>query len=219
VTCGSAYPASGWPGAIGLDPDRTDAEHIIASLGDAESFLPVFERHYDRIRVYLQRRAGLEPGEELAAQTFEVAFSNRGEFDPRWASAEPWLFGIATNILRHHLRSEVRRRRAMSKIAPEQDLSFDLDLDERLAARTAGRSLARVLRVLDEGQREVLLLYALAELSYEEIAEALRIPPGTVRSRLYRARQRIREHQAAKDVIRLVDPEPADPVRSADGRA
>jgi RNA polymerase sigma factor (sigma-70 family) len=199
--------------------EHSDADDILASLSDGERFLPVFERHYDAIRAYLQRRAGLEAGEELAAQTFEVAFAHRGMYESRWPSAEPWLFGIATNVLRHHHRSEVRRRKALSRLVPDEDVGFDVELDDRLAARRAGRSLARVLRILDEGQREVLLLYALADLTYEEIAVALGISAGTVRSRLHRARQRIREHEAARDVIRLVDPEPTEPIRSADGRA
>jgi RNA polymerase sigma-70 factor (ECF subfamily) len=199
--------------------ERTDAELIAASMKDGERFLPIFERHYDRIRTYLQGRAGLEAGEELAAQTFEVAFSHRDAFDPRWHSAEPWLFGIATNLLRHHVRSEWRRRRAIDRLSPEQGVDFVADLEDRLAAREAGRRLAKVLKDLDEGQREVLLLYALADLSYEEIAIALGISVGTVRSRLHRARRRIRLHEGARDVIRLVDPDPPEPLRSADGRA
>jgi RNA polymerase sigma-70 factor (ECF subfamily) len=199
--------------------ERTDAEDIAASLIDGERFLPVFERHYDPIRSYLQARAGLEVGEELAAQTFEVAFAHRGSFDPRWASAEPWLFGIATNVLRHHLRSEWRRHRAIARITPDQEAGSDLDLDDRLAARGAGRALAQAIRSLDDGQREVLLLYALAELSYDEIALALDISLGTVRSRLHRARRRLREHEATREVMRLVDPEPVETMRSADGRA
>jgi RNA polymerase sigma-70 factor (ECF subfamily) len=210
--------ASGWRGER-VETDRTDAEWLASSVDDGECFLPVFERHYDRIRSYLQGRAGLEVGEELAAQTFEVAFAHRDAYDPHWTSAEPWLFGIATNLLRHHVRSEWRRRMAMGRMAPEHEVYFDMDLDERLAAREAGRSLAKVLRILDEGQREVLLLYALADLSYDEIAVALGISSGTVKSRLHRARKRIRLHEGTRDVIRLVDPEPVEPIRSADGRA
>ena len=201
-----------------MGPGRTDADDIVASLSDGERFLPVFERHYESIRAYLQRRTGREVGEELAAQTFEVAFAHRSDFDVRWTSAEPWLFGIATNVLRHHLRSEWRRRKAMSRIVPDHDRGFDDDLDDRLAAREAGRSLARVVDSLDDGQREVLLLFALADLSYDEIARALGISPGTVRSRLSRARQRIREHRDVGDVIRLVDPDPAEAIGGAGGR-
>jgi RNA polymerase sigma-70 factor (ECF subfamily) len=202
-----------------MGPDRTDAEFMALSLSDGESFLPVFERHYDAIRAYLQRRTGREMGEELAAQTFEVAFAHRDSYDPSWSDAEPWLFGIATNVLRHHQRSEWRRRKAFGRIVPERATGFDTEIEDRLAAREAGSSLIKALRSLEEGQREVLLLYALADLSYEEIASAMGISPGTVRSRLHRARQRIRVHEEAKQVIRLIDPDPIDPVRSADGRA
>jgi RNA polymerase sigma-70 factor (ECF subfamily) len=202
-----------------MEPEQTDAELITASLVDGERFLPVFERHYDRIRVYLQGRAGMAVGEELAAETFEVAFGHRDAFDPRWPSAEPWLFGIATNLLRHHVRSEWRRRKAIGRIAAEPDLDLSSDLEDRLAARQAGRSLAKVLKDLDAGQREVLLLYALADLSYEEISIALGISLGTVRSRLHRARRRIQLHAAAGDVIRLAEPGSSGPLRSADGRA
>lgn len=202
-----------------MRPEFTDAELIASSLGDGERFLHVFERHYDRIRFYLQRRAGISVGEELAAQTFEVAFAKRENYDQSWPSAEPWLFGIATNLLRNHERSQIRWKRALGRLPRERE-SADIDhLEDRLVARAAGRSLMKILSVLDEGQREVLLLFALADLSYEEIAITLGISVGTVRSRLSRARQRIRAHEGSQDVIRLIDPEPVLEVRSVDGRA
>ena len=83
-----------------------DAQVISASLRDPALFRDVFERHHDDVRRYLQRRSGIETGEELAAQTFEEAFRIRSRFDPAFSNARPWLMGIATNLLRHHYRAE-----------------------------------------------------------------------------------------------------------------
>src|SRR5882672_7194505 len=111
-----------------------DGDLISLSLRENEAFIEVFERHYDPIRRYLQRRAGLEVGEELAAETFEVAFSRRDSFDPRYTSARPWLFGIASNILRHHVRHERARRSAYERLPQQRSFEPDPQLEERLVA-------------------------------------------------------------------------------------
>ena len=87
------------------------------------------------------------------------------------------LFGIATNLLRHHLRSEARRLRAYARVDRPPDI----------------REIAAALAQLSTDERDVLLLFAWADLRYEEIAVALQMPIGTVRSRLNRARGRLRE--------------------------
>lgn len=101
----------------------------------------------------------------------------------------PWLFGIAANLLRRHRRAEERRLRAYARaaMAPGDASAFD-GVDERLDAAAATVALAHALASLGPGERDVLLLHAWADLSYEQIAGALAIPVGTVRSRLHRAR-------------------------------
>ena len=132
--------------------------------------------------------------DEVAAETFLQAFAARERFDCSRPDARPWLFGIATNLLRRHRRAEERRLRAFARAAtrPEDMSAFD-GVDERLDATAAAGALATSLASLGPGERDVLLLYAWADLSYEEIADALAIPVGTVRSRLHRARGVMRE--------------------------
>jgi RNA polymerase sigma factor (sigma-70 family) len=171
----------------------TDAELIDRSLRDPPLFREVFERHYDDVRRYLQRRSGSDAGEELAAQTFEQAFRFRSRFDPSHADARPWLMGIATNILHHHYRAESIRLRALERAASfSPEVPVD-DPDARMDAQATAPALARALRELSQGERDVLLLYAWSDLSYDEIARALDVPIGTVRSRLHRARRHLRE--------------------------
>jgi RNA polymerase sigma factor (sigma-70 family) len=171
----------------------TDASLIAASVRESERFAAVFERHFSSIHGYLQRRLGSDLADELAAETFVVAFRARGKYDHAHASARPWLFGIAANLARHQRRTERRRllayRRSVNNIVGEGNDAIDARLD----AQANRPELARALASLAEGDRDALLLYAWAELSYEEIGEALAIPVGTVRSRISRARRQVRE--------------------------
>jgi RNA polymerase sigma factor (sigma-70 family) len=174
-----------------VEGGESDAEAIAASLSDPRRFEAVFDRHYHAVRRYLQRRCGLDAGEELAAETFLVGFDHRESFDGRSPSARPWLMGIATNLLRHHHRAERTRLLAYARL-PLEPVRTDLD-EDALAAALAAPLVARAVAELEPRDRDPLLLMAFGELSYEEIAEALRIPVGTVRSRIHRARRFLRE--------------------------
>jgi RNA polymerase sigma factor (sigma-70 family) len=163
---------------------RTDAEAIAASLAEPRAFVAVFDRHFDAIHHYLRRRVGNEIADELASETFAQAFEHRKDYDARRPDARPWLYGIAHNLLRHHYRDEERALRAYAR---------SLDRDASEAPNVPGSQIAELLADLSPGERDVLLLVAWAELEYAEVADALGIPVGTVRSRLNRARARVRE--------------------------
>lgn len=180
--------------------EGTDAEIIAASLADPAEFEVIFRRHYQVVRAYLQRRAGLDVGEELAAQTFLVAFDQRRRFNASYASARPWLFAVATNLLRHHLRDSTRHRRLTSVDASGERNDME-DADERVAAAQLRPVLERALASLSATDRETFLLQTLGDLSNNEIAEALSIPAGTVRSRMHRARNALREQLEALGAI------------------
>ena len=172
----------------------SDRDVIASSFERPECFEAVFERHATAIYRYLRRRGGSALAEELTAETFARAFRTRRRFDRRGESALPWLYGIAANLLRMHRRAEERRLRAYARAAEwslEQPPSADSD--HRLDAAALRPALAAALVELPHAQREVLLLHAWADLSHEEIAVALSISPGTVRSRLHRARVYIAE--------------------------
>jgi RNA polymerase sigma factor (sigma-70 family) len=181
-----------------------DRDVILLSLERPESFEQIFDRHGTTIYRYLRRRIGPVAAEDLAAETFARAFRDRRRFDPRADSALPWLYGIATNLLRMHRRAEDRRLRAYARIAA-RDATVSVSADDvAIAAARLAPALAEGLAALPRGQREVLLLHAWGELSHEDIAAALRISPTTVRSRLHRARATVAER------VRRFGKEPSD---------
>jgi RNA polymerase sigma factor (sigma-70 family) len=175
-------------------PTPTDAVLIVASLTDPARFEPVFERHYDAIHRYLARRGGWQLAEDHTMSVFLKAFESRHRFRPSVDDARPWLYGIATNVLRRHARTERRRLRAHADSPPVAAAVLDeAALADRVDAGALATAIYAALASLSARERDVLLLVAWADLSYEEIAIALRIPVGTVRSRLHRARGRLRE--------------------------
>ena len=174
-------------------PEPTDGDLIASSCTDPAAFVAVFERHFDVVYGYLARRVGPALAEELAAETFTTAFEKRRRCWQDVADARPWIFGIAVNLLRTRYRKERRELRALARTGVDPVLGEDQALLEPVEQRLASRELAAALARLGDKDREVLLLYFWADLSYEAIAVALGVPVGTVRSRLNRARGRLRE--------------------------
>jgi RNA polymerase sigma-70 factor (ECF subfamily) len=176
-----------------VERDFSDAGAIAASADDPQRFALVFDRHFAEIDRYLARRVGAPLADDLAAETFVIAFRSRARYDPSAHDARPWLYGIAANLVRRHWRTERRRLRAYARTGVDP-LSDGLDeVERRVDALAAGPALAGALAFLSPSEREVLLLFAWADLSYAEISAALGVPVGTVRSRLSRARARVRE--------------------------
>lgn len=158
-------------------------------------FAALFEAYYDRIAVYLARRLmDGSAAEDLAQMTFLEAYARRATYDHRKGSPRGWLFGIATNLLRHHRRSERTQLRAYSRAASrevELENRYD-EADSQLDWRAASGQIAAALAALDPSDYDVLTLHCWAELSHKEIATALSIKEGTVKSRLNRARRQMR---------------------------
>lgn len=162
---------------------------IRESIREPERFAPLFDRHADAVHRYLARRIG-ESADDLLAETFLVAFRRRAAYQPTQLDVRPWLFGIATNVLRRHVRQEGRRYRALARAGWSEPGPYaDDPPDDRLDAQALRAELAAALAALKPADRDVLLLLAWAQLSYAEIAATLDIPIGTVRSRLNRARR------------------------------
>jgi RNA polymerase sigma-70 factor (ECF subfamily) len=176
----------------------TDAAVIRASRLEPAAFGAVFDRHWIRIHRYCVVRAG-PPGEDLAAETFRVAFDRRGDYDGR-PDAAPWLYGIATNLLRTWFRSAARRERALRRSIGQAACDDLEDALERAEAQRMAPELAAVLGQLTAEERDALLLHAVAELTYDQIARATDVPIGTVRSRIHRARKRVRAHLATLEL-------------------
>ena len=171
---------------------QTDAEIFRRSIRDPDAFREIFERHAAAVHAYARKRIGVTAGEEILAQTFLTAFEKRTRFDTSYASARPWLLGIATNLIRHHLREEREHLTALRRIGPERSAA-PIEDDARLDADRMRPTLIDALLALTDDDRETFLLLALGQLTYEEVASALTIPIGTVRSRIHRARSHLRE--------------------------
>lgn len=177
----------------------TDAEIVATSVHEPSRFTELFERHWTDLLRFCSSRAG-SAGEDIAAATFQTAFDHRRAYDPRYPDAKPWLFGIATNLIRQHFRAaerEADKRTRSAALTPQHDDLAELGGLER---QMLGPRLAGALEAIPAADREALLLLAWADLDYLQIAHALGIPLGTVRSRIHRARQRLRTHLIEFDV-------------------
>ena len=180
--------------------EDTDAVVIETSLTRPAAFGTIFDRHATVLHRYLVRRLGPDEADTMVGEIFRIAFERRHTFDLDRSSARPWLYGIATNLLAKHRRREARRIRATARLAasrlpaidPTDRVSSDLDAVDRW-----GR-IAQAVTELPPAERDALMLYAWEGLSYEDVAVALGIPPGTVRSRLHRARGRLRDLEGVR---------------------
>jgi RNA polymerase sigma factor (sigma-70 family) len=173
----------------------SDAEVIAAARDRPECFGVIFDRHASVVFRYLVRRVGIDEAETLLGETFRIAFERRESYDGARPNARPWLYGIATNLLARHRRSEGRRMRAVARLLarehPEPDPSDTIAAT--LDADSMWPRIADAIDALPQGERDALVLFAWEELGYDDIAAALDIPVGTVRSRLNRARQTLRD--------------------------
>lgn len=171
-----------------------DAEVIERSWHEPELFAEIFHRHFEEIHRYVARRLGADTADDIAAETFLAAFRRREKFDPARGAVRPWLYGIATNLIGLHRRAERRFYQALARTSADQVADgHENRVVAQVSAAGAGGELARALARLSPGDRDVLLLVALADLTYEQVAEALDLKYGTVASRLHRARKKLRE--------------------------
>ena len=179
---------------------RDDAALIERSWHDPQAFAGLYDRHAAVIHRYVAQRLGGGMADDVVAETFLAAFRRRHSYDLSRADARPWLYGIAANEIGKHRRAEVRLLRAFARAAADGVTEGHADLvAERVTAAAARHRLAAVLAALPAGERDVLLLIAWADLSYSEVAAALGIPVGTVRSRLSSARRKARSALGGPD--------------------
>lgn len=173
----------------------SDGSVIERSWATPDAFAVIFDRYADDIHRYIARRLGSDTADDLMAETFVIAFQRRRRYDLSHAHARPWLYGIATNLIGRHRREEARRLRALSRVAalrPGREDGGPEEIVEKLDAGRADGTVAAALAELPARYRDVVLVIAWGELDYEEAAQALGVPVGTVRSRLHRARTRLR---------------------------
>jgi RNA polymerase sigma factor (sigma-70 family) len=180
-----------------VDRDDTTLWNL-ARGGDAAAFGVLFERHARAIYNYCFRRTGSwSAAEDLTSIVFLDAWRRRDKRLPP-DKVLPWLYGIATNVIRNRRRSERRFAAALSRL-PRATATPDF-ADETAARLDDQRQMGGILELmakLPADEQDVISLCIWSELSYEDAALALAVPIGTVRSRLSRARRRLRELAAA----------------------
>ncbi len=155
----------------------------------------LFDEHVDAVYGYVGRRLGREAAADVVGDVFEIAVAQIDRYDSARGSERAWLFGIATNLIRRHWRTEHRRLRATERVASRPVVPGDalLDVAERVDASTdAGRVMVAVADLAPD-DRDLLLLIAWEDTPYKVCAEILGIPIGTVRSRLHRIRRELHE--------------------------
>ncbi|MGK3206311.1 RNA polymerase sigma factor [Amycolatopsis sp. MEPSY49] len=190
-----------------MTPEDTEADDDASVIGRSRTepslFAVIFDRHSRHIHRYLVRRLGPTAADDVLADTFLVAFSKRAKFDLARPDARPWLYGIATNLVSRQWRSEVRELKLRQAVGPpDVDAGHADRVAEQVTAQALGADLDRALAKLRPRERDVLLLVAAEGLGYQEVAEALAIPVGTVKSRLNRARGRVRAELDALDLVK-----------------
>ncbi|MEU8193123.1 RNA polymerase sigma factor [Microbispora amethystogenes] len=173
--------------------DTADRTLIQRSWREPEIFAALFDRHAPSLHRYAARRLGLDSAEDVVSETFLAAFQSRHRYDIRHADARPWLYGIASNVIGKRRRGEMTVYRAYVRSGVHPAAVPGDPIEDGVTTLAVNRPLAAALAALRPGDRHVLLLVAWADLTYEEVARALGIPVGTVRSRLNRARRKIRE--------------------------
>lgn len=171
-----------------------DNDIIRESLRSSQRFSEIFERHIAAVTAYVVRRVGPAMSDDIVSETFLIAFRKRRRFDMSRTSALPWLMGIATNVLGQHRRAQAAHWRSLQAAFVRDDEASSEDVDRSTARLDATVEVERLyprIAALSAGDREVLFLHAWGDLTYEEIATALKIPIGTVRSRLSRIRAKL----------------------------
>jgi RNA polymerase sigma factor (sigma-70 family) len=172
----------------------SDADVIAASLEDGELFAEVLVRHRSAVFGFITRQMPRDDAADLTSEVFAKAFSLRAAYDTSRSSALPWLLGIAHNVVGDHYRRREVRVRHQSSLLAIEEVEDDpyLDVVNRLAIEKQREHIVEALSRLEPRDRDVLILTALGDMTYAEVAETLNIPIGTVKSRLSRARSRMR---------------------------
>jgi RNA polymerase sigma-70 factor, ECF subfamily len=181
--------------------DNPDIELINAAReGDEGAYTRLMELHQDRVYASVLRQVRDEHrAADITQETFIQAFRALDTYETR-ARFSTWLYRIAMNVLTSHFRHERAHKRGGQ--APRASLNSENAIEPDSGTRRpdelaeAGDTGAQVRRAIDELEpefRDVVLMRDLQDMSYDEISDLLGIPPGTVRSRLHRARDRLKE--------------------------
>lgn len=177
----------------GVGDAGDDAAVIRRSRDEPEHFAVLFRRYAPEVQRYVRRRIGADAADDVVAETFLAAFRQRDGYDLKRENARPWLYGIATNLIGRYRRSEIQQYQMLARTGRDPVTEpFTDRVDAAVSAEGIRGQLAAALARLPAAHRDTLLLVVWGGLSYAEAAAALGVPTGTVRSRMNRARTRLR---------------------------
>jgi len=171
------------------------------AMGSEAAFRALVQRYRTRIMNLVCRFINdRDRAEEISQEVFLRVFRNRERYR-KSGKFSTWIFTIAVNLTKNEIRSRVRHRGTFSLDAMEEEsggqgVSFPDAKplpDEDLNANEIGRKVAEALHKIPARYREAVVLRDVEGLSYEEVGQILRIPGGTVRSRINRARLMLKE--------------------------
>jgi RNA polymerase sigma-70 factor (ECF subfamily) len=192
-------PEDPMPAAAALNPIARPSRAAPVDL----VFRDLVAQHRERLYRFVLRHIGhASDAEDLAQQAFVEAARTYAAFRGE-SQQSTWLYGIAMNLVRHHLtRSPAARHHHVDGDEALADLAGDdAPPDVRCDHAELVRHLEADLQELMPEMREVLLLVALDDLSYEEAAAMLAVPVGTVRSRVSRARAQLRQRMQSRGAV------------------
>jgi RNA polymerase sigma-70 factor (ECF subfamily) len=193
VSAATTTTSSTTPGALASQPAAAHDGRLMAAAGnDQSAFRAVYERHVGAIHRYIAGRLGPDAADDITAEVFATAYQRRQRYSRERADARPWLYGIATNLMRRQRRAEARRLRALAAAAAHSQPDHVPGPDAASQSDGLEPALHAALAGLGVRDREVLLLAALGDLRPGELHLALGVSPGAARVRLNRARSRLR---------------------------
>lgn len=187
----------------------SDADVIAASSDDPDLFRLIVSRYGEAVLKYVARRVGAQDARDVASEVFLRGFRLRNRYEGLRETCPPWLYRIARNVVGEWLKKA--KRSDEIALVLHSSVGFEDEVLDRVIAASVIPELRRALALLSEQDRETLLLFALDGLTYSEVAASLGIPPGTVGSRLTRARNEVRaqvpdlEHKASLLVNSLTE--------------
>lgn len=183
--------------------------------GDGDAFGELFDQYARDVYNHAFRlTADWSVAEEAMSMTFAEAWRVRERVEAEGGTLRPWLLGIATNVARNLRRGDRRYRAAAMAMARAEVTAPDHadEVDDRLDDQKRLAAAMGALATLRRDEREVVTLCLWEGLSYAAVATALGVPVGTVRSRLSRAREKLRRRIEAAAAVEQ-KPEPLSVIR------
>jgi RNA polymerase sigma-70 factor (ECF subfamily) len=180
-------------GGVPVEPLSDEAIVAACAVGDGAALGVLFDRYHAALHRFIGRRAGADADDldDLVQLTFEAVPRAARSYDRR-AAVKTWLFGIANNVVRHHVRTEIRRKRLVESAAqaprPDPVDSAAAVLDRERALR-----LASAVAELPDRLREAFVLVYVEGVPGAEVAKLVGAREGTIWKRLHQARAMLRD--------------------------